>query len=121
MPQYPAGTDPDPQWEPAVYVFGKHVSSNGVIEYRGNAFGSALDRKLLVCRYNVGSDIIVLSLDASGNVCQAMTGMTGITHFFNPLDLIEDLQTGNLYVCEYGGRRITLLRPLAGAPRQASR
>jgi glucose/arabinose dehydrogenase len=115
VPQYPAGTNPDPQWEPAVYVFGKHVSSNGVIEYRGNAFGGALNHKLLVCRYNVGSDIIVLSLDAAGNVSQAMTGMAGMSHFANPLDLIEDPLTGNLYVCEYGGRKITLLRPVIDA------
>jgi glucose/arabinose dehydrogenase len=114
VPQYPPGTNPDPQWEPAAYVFGKHVSSNGVIEYRGNAFGGALDHKLMVCRYNVGSDIIVLSLDAAGNVSQAVTGITGMSNFANPLDLIEDVPSGNLYVAEYGGRRITLLRPIAG-------
>ena len=115
VPQYPPGTNPDPQWEPAVYVFGKHVSSNGVIEYRGNAFGGALDHKLMVCRYNVGSDIIVLSLDADGNVSEAMTGIAGMSKFANPLDLIEDVSSGNLYVAEYGGRRITLLRPLTAS------
>lgn len=121
VPQYPPGTNPDPDWEPAAYVFGKHVSSNGVIEYRGTAFHGALDHKLLVCRYNVGSDIIALTLDAAGNVTQAMSGMTGMSNFTNPLDLFEDPRSGSLYVCEYGARRITLLRPLGAPPAASSR
>jgi hypothetical protein len=112
VPQYPAGTMPERDWEPACYVFGKHVSSNGVIEYRGNAFGGKLDHYLLVCRYNVGSDVLALKINADGKVAGAVAGIPGLTKFVNPLDLTEDVQSGCIYLAEYGGRRITLLRPL---------
>src|SRR5439155_16189700 len=35
----------------------------------------------------------------------------GMTGFADPLDLTEDTSTGNLYVAEYSGARIMLLRP----------
>jgi glucose/arabinose dehydrogenase len=109
--QYPVGTRPDPAWNAAVYDFGDHVSPDGVIEYRNGAFGGRLRGKLLVCRYNAGSDILCLSLDSGGNVQTATAGIRGLTGLTNPLDLAEDVRTGNLYVAEYGARRITLLRP----------
>ena len=40
---------------------------------------------------------------------------TASRHFSDPLDIVEDLQTGNLYVAEYAGRQITLLVPKPGA------
>jgi glucose/arabinose dehydrogenase len=110
--RYPVGTLPDPAWDPPVYDFGDHVSPNGVIEYRSHTFGGRLQRKLLVCRYNAGSDILGLSLDTDGNVCSATAGIVGFTGFTNPLDLTEDVRTGCVYVAEYGARRITLLRPV---------
>jgi hypothetical protein len=112
VPQYPVGTPPDPAWNAAVYDFGDHVSPNGIIEYRGTAFGGRLRGKLLVCRYNAGSDILCLSLDADGNVKSATAGIAGLTGLTNPLDLAEDVRTGNVYVAEYGARRVTLLRPV---------
>ena len=111
VPQYPVGTRPDADWEPPVFDFGDHVSPNGVIEYRSGAFGGRLRNKLLVCRYNVGSDILCLTLDADGGVTSATAGIGGLTGLTNPLDLAEDLRTGCVYVAEYGARRITLFRP----------
>jgi glucose/arabinose dehydrogenase len=111
VPQYPAGTRPDPAWDPPVYDFGDHVSPNGIIECRSNAFGGRLRGKLLVCRYNAGSDILCLSLDSGGKVKSATAGVPGLTGFTNPLDLTEDVRTGRIYVADYGARRITLLRP----------
>jgi mono/diheme cytochrome c family protein len=111
--QYPLGTKPDPDWQPAVFDFGPHVSADGIIEYRGNAFGGKLDRKLLVCRFNVGADLICLGLGADGKVHSVQTKIPGASGFANPLDLTEDLQSGNLYVAEYGGKCITLLRPMS--------
>lgn len=111
--QYPVGTQPDPNWTPAVYDFGKHVSANGVIEYTSSAFGGRFKGKLMVCRYNVGSDIIVLSLDANGNVVGEEFGIPGASELINPLDLCEDPRTGNIYVSEYGALRLTLLRPVS--------
>lgn len=112
VPQYPVGTKPDPKFVPAAHDFGKHVSPNGIIEYRGEAFGGRLHRRLMVCRYNVGSDIIVLTLDKHGNVVREQFGLPGLSELTNPLDLTEDQRTGNLYVSEYGAMRLTLLRPV---------
>ena len=113
--EYPLGTRPDPDWEPAVFDFGEHVSPNGIIQYRGGACGGRLDGKILVCRFNVGQDLICLQLDASGNVKSFQTHMAGASALDQPLDLVEDVVTGNIYVAEYGGQRVMLLRPLNSA------
>ena len=112
--QYPVGTKPDPNWQPAVWDLGRHVSANGAIEYKSDQFGGKLKGKLLICRYNWGSDLIAIGLDASGDVSYAESGFPGTTHLQSPLDVTEDLKTGNLYVSEYGAQRIDLLRPVSG-------
>jgi glucose/arabinose dehydrogenase len=109
---YTVGTQPDPKWVPAAYSFGKHASANGIIQYKSATFGGRLRGKLLVCRYNVPGDIAVLQIEA-GKVSSTATSIDGFTALANPLDLIEDEQTGNIYLSEYGARRITLLRPIA--------
>jgi glucose/arabinose dehydrogenase len=115
VPQYPAGTAPDPAWTPAVFDFGKHVSANGIIQYKSDTFGGKLKRKLLVCRYNVPGDLAVLELCADGTVKANTTRIAGITGLSNPLDLVEDPTSGSIYVSEYGARRITMLRPVSDA------
>ena len=120
IPTYPLGTQPDPEWEPPVFDFGPHVSADGIIEYRGSAFGGKLDRKLVVCRFNIGSDLIVLGLNAEGGINSVQTGIPGLDHLAGPLDLAEDATNGNLYVCEYNAHRITLMRPLEGAARMVA-
>lgn len=112
--QYPPGTRPDSQWEPAVFNFGKHVSPNGVIEYRGGAFQHHLDHKLLVCRFNLGSDIIAMEMASDGRTIVAAVPVPGLRSLAAPLDLAEDTTTGNLYVSEYGAKRILLARPVVG-------
>lgn len=112
VPQYPVGTKPDPNWVPANWDFGKHVSADGIIEYTGSAFGGKLNHKLLVARESGGADIIVLTLDANGNVVSSQSGFAGLEDFTNPLDLVEDKRTGFVYVAEYGGLRLTLLKPI---------
>ena len=66
----------------------------GVIEYRSSAFGGRLRNKLLVCRYNAGSDILCLTLDSEGNVASETAAIAGLTGFINPLDLTEDVRSG---------------------------
>ncbi|MEU4422468.1 Ig-like domain-containing protein [Actinoplanes sp. NPDC024001] len=112
VPAYPNGTPPDPNFDLAgTYDAGLHASANGVIEYRGPAFGGALDGKLLVVRYSSGQDIQTFDVAASGALSNRTTGITGLTGFSQPLDVTEDLSTGNLYVTELGASRITLLKP----------
>jgi glucose/arabinose dehydrogenase len=112
VPAYPAGTRPDPNFDlSGTYDAGLHASANGVIEYRGSAFGGALDGRLLVVRYSSGQDIETFDVAASGALSNRTTGRTGLTGFSQPLDVTQDLATGNLYVTELGADRITLLRP----------
>jgi hypothetical protein len=111
LPLYPVGTKPESDWQRAAYVFGRHVSADGVIEYKDVAFGGKLDKCLMVCRYNFGSDIIVLHLDAAGNIVGDDCKIPGLGGLTNPLDITEDPRSGNLYVSEYGAQCITLLRP----------
>ena len=119
---YPVGTQPDRNYRGFAYDFGSKRSANGIIEYRSNAaFGGALKGKLLVVQYSGGDNIVVLTRDASGKITQAQGNLPGMTNFSDPLDLIEDPLTGNIYVAEHGGdvdgsgeptgQRLTLLRP----------
>ncbi len=121
---YPTGTQPDRNWRGNAFDFGLHYSPNGVIEYRSNTFGGTLRGKLLVVRYSAADDVIVLTPDElTKDIVASQTGVTGLTGFTNPLDLIEDTTRGNIYVAEYPDpsqstlpSRIVLLRPVgAGA------
>lgn len=113
--EYPVGTSPDANYRGIAYDFGLHRSPNGVIEYARCVFDGALHGKLLVIRYSQGDDIIVLTPGGpDGDIVAAETGVGGFGGFSNPLDLTENTGNGNLYVAEYGGTRITLLRPLSG-------
>ncbi|QRQ99883.1 malectin domain-containing carbohydrate-binding protein [Dyadobacter sandarakinus] len=120
-PKYDAGQGPDVNYRGAAYNFELNKSPNGVIEYKSNAFNGAMKGRILVCRFSGGSDIIVLqpgsmtavpdvnspeSDDRIYDIIGAQTGsgtngITGLSGFTNPLDLTEDVQTGNLYVIEY--------------------
>ncbi|MBC7783653.1 MAG: Ig-like domain-containing protein [Burkholderiales bacterium] len=114
--EYPVGTLPESNYAPPALDFGKNYSPNGLIEYKGARFGGALDGCILVTRYSDGKDILVLHLNSAGDVVETIAGVDGFTGFVDPLDLLEDDKTGNIYVAEYGGRTISLLRPIEGKP-----
>ena len=129
-PKYPSNVGPDVNYRGHAYNFELNRSPNGAIEYKSNAFNGALKGKLLVCRFSGGGDLIVLepksvtpgSPDADYDIHVAYsgagtTGLVGMSGFINPLDVVEDTQTGNLYVIEYNWNnipdrkaQITLLR-----------
>jgi hypothetical protein len=113
---YPVGTKPDRNWHPALWCLGISFSANGLIEYKSDAFNGALKGKILTTRYSAGKDIEVLTPGPDGKIVEAVTGIDGFSQFIDPLDLVEDTATGNLYVSEYGGRKLTLLRPRTDAP-----
>ncbi len=108
---YPVGTKPDRNWHRPAWDLGDSYSCDGLIEYKGNAFGGALDGKILTTRYSGGKDILLLDPGPDGKIRGAVTGIDGFTQFVDPLDLVEDLASGNIYVAEYGGQRLTLLKP----------
>ena len=118
---YPVGTQPDRNWRGAAFDFGRHRSPDGVIEYRQDTFGGALQGKLLVVRYSQGDDIIALTPGGPDmDIVDSQTGIEGFTGFADPLDLVENLATGALYVSEYGAQKITLLRPIESYVRPAA-
>jgi glucose/arabinose dehydrogenase len=110
--EYPLGTQPDPDWQPAVYDFGPHASADGTIEYHSDAFGGKLQHMLIICRFNAGSDLIAIKLKPDGTFDSALPGIPGFTNLNAPLDLCEDRTNGNIYVAEYGARCVTLMRPI---------
>jgi hypothetical protein len=112
--QYPVGVQPDVNWRQPAYDLGQHYSPNGVIEYRGGAFGGALDHAILVARFSGGNDVAVLTVGPNGEITGYKGGLEGLKNFNDPVDLAEDPRTGFLYVAEYGGERITLAKPTVG-------
>jgi Big-like domain-containing protein/hemolysin type calcium-binding protein/strictosidine synthase-like protein len=111
VPDYPVGTQPDRNWRGYAFDFGTNKSPNGAIEYRSKSFHGELRGKLIVVRYSLGDDLIVLTPRADGNIVSSQTGIPGFTKFNDPLDLTEDRSTGDIYVTELAANKITLLRP----------
>ncbi|WP_162052680.1 Ig-like domain-containing protein [Pontibacter pamirensis] len=116
---YPVGTPKEPTFRGWSYDFGLNISPNGVIEYKSNAFGGKLKGRLLVCRFSGGDDLIILEPGKSLDIASAVEGIQvpGLRRpYANPLDVIEDELTGNLYISEYfegngrGVPQITLLK-----------
>jgi fibronectin type 3 domain-containing protein len=124
VPAYPVGTLPDRNYrgnntgansltKGTAYVYGKNYSPDGIIAYKNaGAFSGLLKDKLLVAEYSGGDAIGVLTVDANTNITKRQTGIAGLTHFVDPLDLTENPATGFLYVAEYGGQQLILVRPI---------
>ncbi len=109
---YDNSVSPDPNYRGVAYNFGYGFSPNGVIEYRSEAEGGKLKGALLVCRYSAGDDIIVLLPNGpNGDILTSKEKIPGLSGFKDPLDIIEDRVTGNLYVADYGRQGIVLVRP----------
>jgi hypothetical protein len=108
---YPVGTKPDRNWHPAYWCLGISYSCNGLIEYQSDAFHGALKHKILTTRYSAGKDIEVLTPGPDGKIINAITDIDGLTRFVDPLDLVENPATGCVYVSEFGGQKLTLLKP----------
>lgn len=116
--EYPLGTNPDPNYAGISWDMGYNKSPNGTIEYRGAAFNGALLGKLMVVRYSGNNDILVLTPGgATKDIIAEEEAIAGFTGFNNPLDLVEDTTTGNIYLSEYQDEtdfeagRIVLLKP----------
>jgi len=119
--KYPNGVEADENYRGAAFDFGFNKSPNGVIEYKNSSvFGGILTGAILVVRYSNGDDIIALLPDApKGDIGTSKELIPGFSGFIDPLDLVEDVNTGNIYVAEYfehqEGGRISLLKPNAVA------
>lgn len=134
-PRYPDTIVADINYRGTAFPFGPNKSANGIIEYKSDTFNGELKGKLLVCRFSGGGDIIVLEPgsmvpdpvaaagdDAIFDIVSSATGsgnygLIGMSGFVNPLDIVEDTVTGNLYITEFNWNNtpglisgITLLR-----------
>ncbi len=116
---YPDSVAYDPNYRGPAGTFGQNISPNGSLEYKGSAF-SDLRGKLLVTRYNQGSDVVAVTFGSDGNASGSLTESIVRQNSFNdPIDIAEDPSTGYLYVSSYdqfSGEAatkagITLLRP----------
>ena len=117
---YPDGTGYDPNYRGRAGDFGKGVSPNGAVEYKGSAF-PGLRGKLLVVRYSGGDDVVAVTLGADGNAVGEPAPIIARQPggLLDPLDITENPATGYLYVSWYNEQGdqeapnagITLLRP----------
>ncbi len=114
--KYPASVAPDRNYRGWAYDFEFNKSPNGVIEYRSNTFGGKLKGRIMVVRFSNFDDVFTLEAAANGQIEGGQAGATigGFSGFDDPLDIVEDLDTGNLYVNSYdqssGQPRLYLLR-----------
>ncbi|WP_418608309.1 PA14 domain-containing protein [Georgenia sp. SUBG003] len=123
--KYPSGTLPDPNYRGIAYNLGFNKSPNGALEYQSETFDGQLKGRLIVTRFSNNNDLIFLQADSgTGEILGAQTSegltgvanstMTGVDGFNDPLEVVEDPSTGNLYVNQYnrGGsdQKMFLLR-----------
>ena len=122
---YPVGVQPDRNYRSPVYSFGKHVSPNGMIEYKSDtAFNGSLKGYILVAGFAEGDNIYAMKPSPDGRILSrdVFRGINGLTRNLleNPLDLAEDPVNGNIYVAQLTNDRrngtITLLKPSAPNP-----
>jgi mono/diheme cytochrome c family protein/glucose/arabinose dehydrogenase len=99
---------------PPVFSFGKHASPTGTIEYKSNTFGGKLKGMLMVARYNMYADLLLIKIDEQTKkvVAHYDGAKIGLGKIWQPLDVVEDPKTGNLYISQYGiDSKITLCKP----------
>src|SRR6185295_13488541 len=99
---YPVGVTPPANFRGAIFNFGLHESPDGLIEYKGDAFGGALNGKIFIARYSGGGDLLLMEPSSNAlGIFKTQVGILGTTGLRNSLDLTEDENTGNVYVVEY--------------------
>ncbi|WP_247828490.1 PA14 domain-containing protein [Arthrobacter antioxidans] len=123
--KYASGVKADPNYRGIAYDFEFNKSPNGALEYQSDTFGGQLKGRLLVTRFSNNNDLIFLQPDpATGEIlgAQVPTGVPGVPNttisgadgFNDPLEVVEDPGTGNLYVNQYdrsgGAQKMFLLR-----------
>lgn len=118
---YSVGTLPDPNYNPSIFDLGFSRAPTGVIEYQSNTFNGRLQNQIIFAEFSAGDDLVLLDLDASGNIVASSILAGGTANpswgMANPVDLIENTATGDIYVAELFAAatpgQIRLLRPAA--------
>jgi glucose/arabinose dehydrogenase/cytochrome c553 len=105
---------PEDHFRTPIFDFGQHASPNGIIEYKSDLFEGKLKNTLMIARFNIYHDVLILELDQTGNqIARTFDGKDiGLANLKAPLDLAAHAETGNIYISEFGGKgRIVLFRP----------
>ena len=82
-------------------------SSNGLVEYTGDAFGGQLNGDLLVAQFNGNITRLNLSDDGRSATSESIPGLTGLA---TPLDVTLG-PDGTIFVAEIGSNFIRVFRP----------
>uniref|UniRef100_UPI0011B06C26 malectin domain-containing carbohydrate-binding protein n=1 Tax=Cryobacterium sp. Y82 TaxID=2045017 RepID=UPI0011B06C26 len=128
--KYASGVKADPNYRGFAYDFEFNKSPNGALEYKSATFGGQLQGRLVVVRFSNNNDLIFLQADeVTGEILGGQTevGITGVADttmqgvggFNDPLEVVENLNNGNLYVNQYdrsgSSQKLYLLRVPASA------
>jgi glucose/arabinose dehydrogenase/cytochrome c553 len=109
------GIIPAENFQYPAYSMGVHAAPTGIIEYKNGVFNNKLNGMLMVARYNLYDDILIMQIDPlSKNITHSYDGKDiGLGQIDRPLDIIEDQRNGNLYISQYGnGGKILLFKPI---------
>ena len=122
--EYPNGVLPDADYDiDGSYSLGFNKSPNGAIEYTGDKFGTSLKGALLFAQFSVGDNVRVINVDPitgriTGDDVLRRPGGDEIDEYIDPLDIIENPLTGQLYLMTLnrgtGESKIVLLNPAPG-------
>jgi len=127
---YPVGTQPDRNYRADdAFAFGDapgfdSPSADGMIQYKGTAFGGALTGQLLIIAYSSNKEVYSARIGADGSIVP-VSSTTNITRaaltdvatgqsmrFTGAVDLVEHPTNGTLYVADHDGQGIFLLAPV---------
>ncbi|WP_158974668.1 c-type cytochrome [Cellulophaga sp. L1A9] len=111
------GVKADANFKGFTYDFGPHVAPTGIAEYKSNSFNGRLKGCLIVARM-VHNDLVFLRPGGKENdIAQDYDGLKmGLGLEGEPLDVLEDTATGNIYVSGFSNKTITLFRPTEWKP-----
>jgi fibronectin type 3 domain-containing protein len=110
--KYASGVLPESHYEGVAYDFEFNKSPNGALEYQSNTFDGQLKGRIVVARFSNNNDLIFLQADpVTGKILGGQTevGITGVPDttmqgvggFNDPLEVVEDVRNGNMYVNQY--------------------
>lgn len=119
--RYAVGIQPDEDYDQdGVYSLGFNRSPNGATEYTGDAFGSNLKGAVLFAQFSQGDNVRVINVDPdtgeiTGDDVLRRADGSEINNYIDPLDIIENPLTGQLYLSTLrrgtGESLIILLNP----------
>ena len=122
--EYAPGVEREADYDiDGAYSLGFNKSPNGATEYTSDHFGSNLQGAVLFAQFSVGDNVRVINVDpvtgrVTGDDVLRRPGGDVIDEYIDPLDIIENPLTGQLYLMTLnrgtGESRIVLLNPAPG-------